>query len=427
MNKELNRQKAPVYHQITEINIPTDECGFLANKIPYHVLSGGSQEIVIVELMFDAGSIHSNQRLVASTASTMLVSGTRHHTAQQIADTFDFYGAELRTDNNFDHSTISLFCLNKYLDKLLPLFCEVIEESIFPETELKTLMADRKHRFIVNQTKTTVLANNAMHKMVFGTHPYGRRAELTDYDLVTSEILRDFHAVHYCAANSRLMVAGCVTDKVMQTIEATISQIKTGQKSTLKDFAFEPIGSDKTQIIKREEAVQSSLRMGLRTIKMDHPDYHRLNMLTMVLGGYFGSRLMTNIRKEKGYTYGIYSRLQPQAQSGLLCVYGDIKSGHSQQVADEVRKEMQMLKDEPISDTEMALVRNYMMGELLQIFDGPFNCCEAVSRAIDLSTGIDYFNEEQACILNTQPTDLQEIANHYFDLDNLVTAIAGNE
>ena len=427
MNKELNRQIAPEYHQITKINIPTDECGFLANKIPYHVLSGGSQEIVVVELLFNAGITYSSQLLVASTANTMLVSGTRNHTAQQIAETFDFYGADLRTDSNFDHASISLFCLNKYLDKLLPLFCEVIEESVFPETELTTVMTERKHKFIVNQTKTAFLANNAMYKMMFGSHPYGRRAELADYDLVTSDILQKFHAAHYCAANCRLMVAGYVTSQVMQTIEATIGKMKTGTKTSLKETLFEPIGSNKTQIIKREDAVQSSLRMGLRTIKMDHPDYHKLNMLTMVLGGYFGSRLMTNIRKEKGYTYGIYSRLNPQAQSGMLCVYGDIKAGHSQQVADEVRKEMQKLKDEPISDTEMALVRNYMMGELLQIFDGPFNSFDAVSRAIDLCSGIDYFDEEQATILNTQPADLQAIANKYFDLDNMVTAIAGNE
>ena len=427
MNKELNRQKAPAYHQITKINLPTDECGLLANKVPYHILSGGSQEIVVVELTFNAGIIYSNQRLVASMANTMLVSGTRHHTAQQIVDTFDFYGADLRTDGNFDHAIISLFCLNKYLDKLLPLFCEVIEESVYPETELNTIIADRKHTFIVNQTKTAVLANNAMHKMVFGSHPYGNRAELADYDRVTSEILQKFHDAHYCAANCRLMVAGYVTSQVMQTIESTIGQLKIGKKISPKEYPFAPIGNEKLQIIKKEDAVQSSLRMGMRTIKMNHPDYHKLNMLTMVLGGYFGSRLMTNIRKEKGYTYGIYSRLNPQAQGGLLCIYGDIKSGHSQQVADEVRKEMQKLKDEPISEAEMALVRNYMMGELLQIFDGPFNCCEAISKAIDLSTGINYFDVEQATILNAQPSDLQEIANKYFDLDNMVTAIAGNE
>ena len=426
MNKELNRQKAPVYHQITKINIPDIECGQLTNQVPYSILSGGSQELVYLELKFNAGHTYADV-LVSTFTSAMLVCGTKHHSAKQIADTFDFYGAELRADSNSDHAILSLFCLNKYLDKLLPLFCEIVEESVFPENELQIMIADKKNQFIVNHTKTSVLASDAMHKMVFGTHIYGRRAQLSDYDTINSDTLRKFYAKHYCAANSQLLVAGYVTNNVMKSIDATIGQLSAGQvvKPTIAPIL--PVSGDKTQIIKMGDAVQSSLRMGLATIKMDHPDYHKLHMLTMVLGGYFGSRLMTNIRKEKGYTYGIYSILFPQVQSGLLRILGDIKSGFSQQVADEVRKEMQKLKDQPISNDEMALVRNYMMGEMLQMFDGPFTSCDAVAKAIDMGVGMKYFEDEQNSILNTKPSELQKMANKYFDLDNLATAIAGNE
>jgi len=188
-----------------------------------------------------------------------------------------------------------------------------------------------------------------------------------------------------------------------------------------------PMDGPKHEIIKKTDAVQSSLRMGMQAIKLDHPDTHLLNMLVTVLGGYFGARLMTNIRKEKGYTYGIYSVLQPFAQSGLLRIYGDIKSGCSKIVTDEVLKEMQKLKDEPISDNELALVKNYMMGELLQMFDGPFNCCDAVSRIVGLGSGLNFFEDEQNAILNAKPADLQVIANKYFNFDQMATVIAGNE
>jgi predicted Zn-dependent peptidase len=426
MNKELNRQKAPVYHQITKINIPDIECGQLTNQVPYSILSGGSQELVYLELKFNAGHTYADV-LVSTFTSAMLVCGTKHHNAKQIADTFDFYGAELRADSNSDHAILSLFCMNKYLDKLLPLFCEIVEESVFPENELQIMIADKKNQFIVNHTKTSVLASDAMHKMVFGTHIYGRRAQLSDYDTINSDTLRKFYAKHYCAANSQLLVAGYVTNDVMKSIDATIGQLSAGQAVKPIIAPILPVSGDKTQIIKMGDAVQSSLRMGLATIKMDHPDYHKLHMLTMVLGGYFGSRLMTNIRKEKGYTYGIYSILFPQVQSGLLRILGDIKSGFSSQVADEVRKEMQKLKDQPISNDEMALVRNYMMGEMLQMFDGPFTSCDAVAKAIDMGVGMKYFEDEQNSILNTKPSELQEMANKYFDLDNLATAIAGNE
>ena len=426
MNKELNRQKAPVYHQITKINIPDIECGQLTNQVPYSILSGGSQELVYLELKFNAGHTYADV-LVSTFTSAMLVCGTKHHSAKQIADTFDFYGAELRADSNSDHAILSLFCMNKYLDKLLPLFCEIVEESVFPENELQIMIADKKNQFIVNHTTTSVLASDAMHKMVFGTHIYGRRAQLSDYDTINSDTLRKFYAKHYCAANSQLLVAGYVTNDVMKSIDATIGQLSAGQAVKPIIAPILPVSGDKTQIIKMGDAVQSSLRMGFATIKMDHPDYHKLHMLTMVLGGYFGSRLMTNIRKEKGYTYGIYSILFPQVQSGLLRILGDIKSGFSSQVADEVRKEMQKLKDQPISNDEMALVRNYMMGEMLQMFDGPFTSCDAVAKAIDMGVGMKYFEDEQNSILNTKPSELQEMANKYFDIDNLATAIAGNE
>ena len=427
MSKELNRKKAPEYHQIKQINIPKAEYGTLDNKLPYTIISGGSQEIVNIELAFDAGACTSNQLLVATMANKMLLNGTKKHNAQQIADTFEYYGAEVRADRNLDRANLSLFCLNKHLDKLLPLFCEIVEDSVYPESELKTTIANEKHKFIVNHSKTATLATDAMFRTVFENHPYGRRAQLTDYDKISSPILRDFHASHYCAANGRLLVSGYVTDAVMAAINRTIGQIAYGTKNETQPTPLQPMAGPKTEIIKKADAVQSSLRMAMQAIKLDHPDQHLLNMLVTVLGGYFGARLMTNIRKEKGYTYGIYSVLQPFAQSGMLRIYGDIKSGYSAEVADEVRKEMQKLKDEPISEHELGLVKNYMMGELLQIFDGPFNCCEAIARVIDLGPGLKFFEDEQAAILNAKSSDLQAIANKYFDFDQMATIIAGNE
>ena len=167
--------------------------------------------------------------------------------------------------------------------------------------------------------------------------------------------------------------------------------------------------------------------MGMQTIRMNHPDYHKLNILTTILGGYFGSRLMKNIREEKGYTYGIYSVMQPYLQSGLLRIAGEIKSGYAMQVADEVRREMQNLKDKLVSDSELELVRNYMMGEMLQTFDGPLSSIDAVEKAIDMEVGIDFYDKEQQEIMSIKPIDIQEIANKYFDLDKLTVAIAGNE
>ena len=423
----LNRTKAPDFHLIDNINIPKTEFGQLSNKIPFHVLSGGSQELSYIALTFNAGTITSNQLLVASITNSMLVGGTKKHSASQIADTFDFYGAEIRTDSNFDHAVVALFCLNKYLEHLLPLFCELITESVFPDSELESVIAEKKHKLIVNKEKTGFLANNAMHKLTFGSHPYGKRAEPADYDKITRDILVGFHSSQYHAGNCHLLAIGCITDDVMSLIDKTIGNLPVKEKAEIQSTPLTPTAKNATETIKKENAVQSSLRMGLQTVKMSHPDYHKLNILTTILGGYFGSRLMKNIREEKGYTYGIYSVMQPYMQCGLLRIAGEIKSGYAMQVVDEVRREMQNLKDKLVSDSEMELVRNYMMGELLQTFDGPLSCIDAVEKAIDMEVGIDFYNKEQQTIMSIKPIDIQETANKYFDLDKLTVAIAGNE
>lgn len=427
MSTTIDRSKAPDFHQITEIKVPKPEKGHLANNIPYSIMAGGSQEIVYIELTFNAGTVFSNQLLIASTVNMMLVEGTSKHSARQIADTFDFYGVEIRTDSNFDTAIVGLFCLNKYLDKVLPLFCEIVTESIFPEHELGIIIDERKHIHIENKEKTSSLANDALHKLVFGDHPYARRADLPDYDKVTSDILQKFYRKHYNASNCRLLIIGFVSDDVISKIEDTIGQIPTGDAIATPLTPIISKSASSPLIIKKPNAVQSSLRMGMQTINMWHPDYHKLNMLTTILGGYFGSRLMSNIREEKGYTYGIYAHLFPQVQCGMLRIAGDVKSGYSLKVADEVIKEMQRLKDEPIGNDELTIVRNYMMGELLQLFDGPFNCADTVAKLIDMGLDIDFFEKEQQTILSTTAQDLQETANLYFNLDNLHTAIAGNE
>ena len=423
----LNRTKAPDFHQIDHINIPKTESGLLSNKMPFHVVSGGSQELAYIVLTFDAGSIASNQLLVASITNRMLIGGTKKHSASQIAETFDFYGAEIRTDNNFDHAIVALFCLNKYLEQLLPLFCELITESVFPDLELETVLAEKKHKLIVNKEKTGFLANNAMNKLTFGSHPYARRAEPVDYDKITRDTLVGFHASHYHGGNCHLLAIGYINDNVMSLIDKTIGQLPVKETTILPLTPLTPSEKNAQTIIKKENAVQSSLRMGLQTIKMNHPDYHKLNILTTILGGYFGSRLMKNIREEKGYTYGIYSVLQPYLQCGLLRIASEIKSGYAMQVVDEVRREMQNLKDKPVSDIELELVRNYMMGELLQTFDGPLASIDAIEKAIDMGVGVDFYDKEQQEIMSIKPSDIQEVANKYFDLDQLTTAIAGNE
>jgi len=423
----INRKNPPVTQKITEISIPKAAAGELDNKIPYQIIAGGSQELVCVHIHFNAGSIYSNQKLIASITNTMLTCGTSKHNAQQIADAFDFYGAELQTNCYHDIASVELFCLNKYLDKILPLYCEIISDSIFPENELKTELTKRKHKWLEDRENTKLLAQEEFFRLTLGEHPYARHAELEDYDKITAEALADFYSKHYHAGNCRMIVAGYVTDDVIQAINSTIGQMTANKPVAYKNTPIIEPANNQQSIIIKENAVQSSLRMGFSTITMQNPDFAKLHVLLTVLGGYFGSRLMSNIREDKGYTYGIYSHLMPRKQTSLLRIAGEIKAGFASTVVEEVKKEMQRLKDEPISNDEMNLVRNYMMGDLMQQFDGPFLSFNAIINTMAIDVDISYFTELQKTILNITTDELQATANKYFDLNRIATAIAGKE
>lgn len=423
----LNRKNPPVIQPITSINIPSLESGFLSNRMPYRILAGGSQELVYIHLNFNAGAVCSNQKLIASVTNSMLTCGTSKHSAQQIADTFDFYGAEINTDCAPDYAVIGLLCLNKYIDKLLPLFCEIMGESIFPDSELKTILANQKHKWAEDHEDTKILAAEELKRLTFSNHIYSRFADLEDYDRINAETIRSFHAKHYNAGNCSLLIAGNVTSEVMRAIDKTIGQMPVGEKITITLPEIGETASIEPKIIVKDTAVQSSLRMGCSTINMLHPDYAKLKILLTILGGYFGSRLMTNIREEKGYTYGIYSHIRMQKQAGLLRIAGEIKAGYAMQVVEEVKKEMQKLKNEPVGNDELNLVRNYMIGEMQQQFDGPFISFEAISKALTYGADISIFADLQNTIRTVTAAELQETANKYFDFSRIATVIAGKE
>lgn len=425
--ESINRKNPPVIQAITSFNIPKSEVGFLDNNIPYRIFAGGTQEIVYIHLNFNAGSIYSNQKLLANITSKMLLSGTNKHTAQQIADTIDFYGAEIRANCQNDYASIGLLCLNKYLDILLPLLCEIITDCTFPADELKITIANNKHKWIEDHENTKYLAQEKLLKLAFNNHPYSRTANLDDYDKITSQQICDFYVKHYNASNCKVVVAGNVTTDVVKLINSTIGKIPVKEPISTPIYAINDTASTSPSIILKENAVQSSLRMGFSTITMEHPDYAKLHILLTVLGGYFGSRLMTNIREEKGYTYGIYAQLQPRKQAGLLRIAGDIKAGYALTVVDEIKKEMQRLKDEPISADELYRVQNYMIGDLMQQFDGPLLSLFAMINALAIDVDASYFTNLQENIQNANAKELQEIANKYFDLNRLVIAIAGKE
>jgi predicted Zn-dependent peptidase len=422
----LNRVQHPAFNKIKNINFPPVEEIHLDNGIPVYILNGGTQDVLKMDVMVNAGAIFSSKKLIAPVAGLMLNEGTTHKTAHEIAELFDFYGAYFQPSIEKDVAFCGLISLSKHLDKTLPLFNEILNNSTFPIKEVESLLKRRKQNFRVDSKKTSFVARELFNEQLYGfNHPYGIKTCEDDYDTLTQKEVFDFYKSHYNSANYKIILSGKVSDAHIKLLNKEMGQLLPSNKVTIPQI--EPAVNTSTEpiISLKEDAVQSSLRMGFLTVNKNHPDYLGLKILTTIFGGYFGSRLMKNIREEKGYTYGIHSMLVSLQNGGFMGIAADVKAQHAREAVTEIKKEMEKLCNDKISLDELNRVQNYMMGEMLQMFDGPFATSDSFKGVLQYQMGFEYFEKMKETILGITPEDLQTLAQKHYHTNKLITVVAG--
>lgn len=424
----LNRKIQPSYQDIKKINIINPTKMKLENNIVAHFMDAGTQEIVKIDIIFEAGSWHQSKPFTASATNEMLMEGSKNLSSQQIAEKLDYYGAFIQPQPTKDFASLSLFTLKKYLPETVKILEDIIKNPSFPQHELTNYINKKKQQFIIEMEKVSTIARRAFNEQLFGTnHPYGKNVQLEDYDSLTREALFDFHKKYYTPQNVKIIVTGKIDDSVVQMIHQHFGN--TNWETTQKIENAQNVTRDsliRKKIIRKENAKQSAVRIGLEMPVQTHPDFLKLNILNTILGGYFGSRLMKNIREEKGYTYGIGSALISLKNAGLLIIVSEVGAAYAKETVNEIFKEINRLKNEIINDEELSLVKNYMMGDFLRSFDGPFALSESYRSIIDFDLTPDYFNQGIETIKTITPEEILQLANQYLVEENFVTTIAGN-
>jgi len=422
----IDRKKHPKYNNIEHINFPKVKKVSLDNGIPVYIINGCTQDIFKLDIMIGAGAVYGNDRLTAPVTTLMLNEGTKKHSAQKIAEIFDYYGAYFQPSTEKDMAFGSLISLNKHIEKTLPVFADIINDSIFPERELKILIDRQRHNFLIDLEKTSFVARELFNQKLFGeNHPYGRRIAIEQYDNINRNDIVDFYKKYYKPSNFSFILSGKITDKHINLLNSLFGQLEADNKPVVEKIPLETKFSATPYISEKEKAVQSSVRMGMITVIKNHPDYYNLRILTTILGGYFGSRLMKNIREDKGYTYGINALQVSFLQAGFIGIMTDVKSETTQSAIDEVFKEIKRLKKEKVGIEELNLVRNYMMGEFMEMFDGPFAVSDTFKAVLQYNMGFEYFKNFKQKILTITPDELIETANKYFDTDKIITVVSG--
>ncbi len=422
----IDRKKAPKFNEIKDLKILEAELKHLDNNIPVHVINAGTQDIVKLDLIFEAGIWFQSKMVQASTTNSLLNSGSKNYTEMQIAEKIDYYGAYLDFNIDRDFAHITLFTLKKYFAQTIKILDDIVKNPTFPKAEFNTSINKKKQQFIVDNSKVKTIAGREFAKLLFGSsHPYGVMAELNDFDNIKINDLKQFHKDFYTPDNCKIIISGKIDNDIFDQLNNYLGNNWNGKKMLTDNEFILKTSKQKENIILKDDAVQSALRVGRVMFSRNHPDYVGMQVLNTVLGGYFGSRLMKNIREDKGYTYGIGSVVLPMKHNGYFAIVSEVNASVCKDAVSEIYKEISRLRDELISNDELHLVKNYIKGDLIKSFDGPFAIADKYKLLIENELTPKYFEEFVNGINNINNKDLIKLAQKYLSNDGLINVIAG--
>lgn len=422
-----NRTIAPAFRQVNEINFIKPTANNLANGIPVYTINAGETELVRVEFIFANVNWDASKPLQAVVVNSLINNGTQHLTAKEIAEKVDYYGAFLQTDYSADHTTITLYSLTKHLASVLPIVWSILNESIFPQQELDIYKQNQKQKLQVSLQKNDYLARKNFAHAIFGNTAYGSDINLADYDLLQQQDLLAYYKAAFQPKNCTIVVAGKFLEQDFKILDTVFGGSWQNQASfTKNEFAFTAQKS-KEIYIEKPEALQSAIRMGNLSINRSHQDFPLLQILNCVFGGYFGSRLMANIREDKGYTYGIGSGIASLKHAGYFFLATEVGADVCANALTEIEKEINLLRTDLISDEELDLVRNYMLGSLLGSLENAFSHADKFKNIYFAGLDYSYYDNYIVTVKNVTAEQLKVIANQYLDWNAMTRVVVGKK
>ncbi len=397
----------------------------LNNNVPVYTIDAGAQDVLQIEMVFYAGNFFEKQKGIAAATNFMLRNGTTSRTAFEINEAFEYYGAYCNRSCYNETAVLSLHTLTKHITKLLPVMQDMLMASIFPAEELEIYKQNSKQRLEVNLQKAEFVAGRLIDSYLYGeNHPYGTYTRMEDIDALSTAAIKQFYQEHYLNGHCIIFVAGIIPKEMKQLLNDFFGQLTVSRPTgLLPELKATPAIEKKYRIVNDPTAVQGAIRIASHFPNRHHPDFKKVIVLNNIFGGFFGSRLMGNIREEKGYTYGIHSYLQNHMQQSAWMISTEAGKDVCEPTIKEVYKEMQKLRDEKIEEEELLLVRNYIIGGVLGELDGPFQIMAKWKNIILNNLDEKYFYDSVNEIRTVTADELQQLANKYLQPENFYELI----
>lgn len=408
----LDRTQAPEAFMLDDLALSQPSISTLKNQLKLHSFVDGTNPVIKVDFLFPFGKVNDEVPGQAQICAKLLTEGTKSYQGDVFQSTLDHYGAHLDVAVDYDTTTVTLLCLKTHINTLLPLLKSVITEPLFDQADFDKIKFQQIQKIKVNAQKNAMIATKLLrNKLLSGTN-YSVVLEEEHLSKLQLEDIITFYTNYY-KHQPELIIAGDISEIVVKQLNDIFGTLDFSSKEVKFKGKLVPDYSEKT--FEKPGSVQASIRLGALSIPKKHSDYFALSIANEILGGYFGSRLMKNIREDKGYTYGIYSMIVNQQYADYQIIGADVKLDFVDDAISEIYKEIDKMQQEEVSSEELETVKNYMLGKLAGNLDTIFSQAENYKSKLSEEVNYqDYFDAYVHTIRTVTPARILEVSKKYF-------------
>lgn len=422
----LDRTNPPKVSPFSDIKLPEEKVEILPNGIVFHYVDVGEQPISRLGVYWEGGFLDYPDKASAAVLAEAFREQTANYSSDSIADIIDYNGARLSSRSAEHYTALELVALNSRLPDLLPLIASMATESVFDEHHVGVIARKLSAARAVQLSKVAFIAAVEMRRFVQGkNHPASKLVLPQDYENVTPETLASLYADQK-QARMHVFLGGALGEKTVNTVRNFLHTLPGGDMKPLKiePYLPEPLTGDSLHI-EMPQSQQSAVVMGLPTIDRSNPDYIALRLAVTALGGYFGSRLMHNIREEKGLTYGISAALLGSREGAFMEINAQCDASGVEQLIEESIKEIRLLASNPPAGDELHRLRQFAWSQLAASADSSFGILDHYITHLLVATPDDYFSAQLDAIDTLSPKRIAEVAEKYLNPDNLRIVTCG--
>lgn len=363
------------------------------------------------------------EAILPSLTLQMIQEGTRTKSGADIANFLDFNASEVSPVLSFSHEGLSLLTTKKHLKTVLPLFLTLFTDATFPEEYLTKKKSQKKLNIKLEREKTASQASQLFRTTLFGNnHPFGHEVQEKYVDQITQEKLITYYK-KMLWHGLEIFVSGDFDQIELAYLFEMLGNLPS--RDQIEQLDFPQVKTGQNILESRSEAVQSSIRIGSWSIAKSHPDFFGVSVFNTILGGYFGSRLIKNIREDKGHTYGISSSIVQIGPYNYWVIGADVQKAYAQEVIQEIYYEIDTLAHVTIEADELEVVRNYMIGQMLSGFSSSFDIMDRFQAVHHAGLDFNFFTKKLGYLKTFSTADMLQIGKKYFTKRPLIEVLVG--